>query len=136
MLSSIQTPGGGQRTPPHSLEHLWLSAHRAYSLSQQSAAIILQASNALNKRFKKANPHSSVLPSSTLQAARRISDEKGWTGLGWSCQLKCPISSRPRPTVRVVIKAGQREWNGDGSKILRLVEHYCLNLNKWASFSC
>ena len=28
--------GGGRReeTPPHSLEHLWLSAHRAYSPSQ------------------------------------------------------------------------------------------------------
>ena len=80
----LNTDSGGrgeeERTPPHSLEHLWLSAHRAYSLSQWSAAIILQASNALNKRFKKANPHSSVLPSSARAETRffMLEDSEKW----------------------------------------------------------
>ena len=73
------------------------------------------------------------MPSSTLPAARRISDEKDWRGrVIWRYQVSDIVKTEAGR--RVVIQAGQREWNEDGSKILRLVEHYCLNLNKLLLF--
>ena len=56
----------------------------------------------------------------------------GWAGLGVLYEVSDIVKTEAGSWV--VIKAGQREWNEDGSKILRLVEHYCLNLNKLLLF--